>query len=55
MNWTYLGDAVYAAFDGYLVVLRLHDPHDPEEPTIYLEPNVVDALFEFLERVDYDE
>lgn len=55
MTWTYLGDAVYAAFDGYHAVLRVNDPRNTEEPTIYLEPNVVDALFEFLERVDYDE
>lgn len=54
MTWTYLGDAVYAAFDGYHAVLRVNDPRNTEEPTIYLEPGVVDALFEFLEGLSDD-
>lgn len=41
---TYLGDGVYAVFDGYNIVLDLR-MQGPDK--IALEPDVLDALFEF--------
>lgn len=39
----YLGDSVYAAFDGYMIVLTT-DNGDGASNTIYMEPSVIDAL-----------
>lgn len=41
----YLGDAVYASFDGYLVWLHLNDHRT--EPLIALEPAVFNALLDY--------
>lgn len=41
---TYLGDAVYASFDGYQVWLRTGDGNDNR---IALEPSVIDALVQY--------
>jgi hypothetical protein len=41
---TYLGDAVYASFDGYQIKLRTGDG---TAQVIYLEPEVLDALVRF--------
>jgi hypothetical protein len=46
---TYLGDAVYAIYDGYGYWLRLND-HRNEIGQIYLEWPVLDALFAFVEN-----
>ena len=43
----YLGDALFASFDGYMVKLRCASP--PCE--IFLEPSVIEMLFQFVERV----
>ena len=43
----YLGDAVFASFDGYQIRLRCAAP----ECVIYLESNVLEALFQYVERV----
>ena len=40
---TYLGDSVYASFDGWMIKLEANDASE----TIYLEPQVLDALNEF--------
>lgn len=39
----YLGDAVYAANDGYMIALMLDDHRNP--PKIWLESEVLEALF----------
>ena len=39
----YLGDAVYAQNDGYMIGLSLSDHRNP--PVIWLEPRVLEALF----------
>ncbi len=44
---TYLGDAVYAIYDGYGYSLRLND-HRNEEGQIYLEPLVFSNLTNFV-------
>lgn len=41
----YLGDGVYASFDGYHIWLRTGS-HDAE-PAIALEPAVIEALLEY--------
>lgn len=46
-NHTYLGDAVYASFDGYYVWLHLNR-HDAA-PVVGLEPEVVNALLRYAE------
>lgn len=49
MEETYLGDGVYAAFDGYGVMLDLRGQDDTTR--IYLEPAVMDALIVFKTRM----
>lgn len=43
-NEIYLGDAVYASFDGYQIKLRTGDGNNQ---VIYLEPGVYAALTRF--------
>jgi hypothetical protein len=43
---TYLGDAVYASFDGYQIWLRTGDGNNQR---IALEPSVLDALWRYTE------
>ena len=47
MSETYLGDAVYASFDGWQIALRCANP----SCVIYLEPEVFSALLEFAQRI----
>lgn len=44
-NETYLGDAVYASFDGYQIWLRTGDGNDHK---IALEPSVYLALVDYV-------
>jgi hypothetical protein len=46
----YIGDGVYASFDGYQVWLHLGSHDSP--PLIALEPNVMAALVRYAERID---
>lgn len=48
----YLGDSVYADFDGYAVTLTTENgkPNDPSN-LIVLEPDVIAALNRYYERV----
>ena len=46
---TYLGDGVYAQFDGYAVSLIVNDHRN--EPVVVLEPSVLRALNDFYDRV----
>ncbi len=47
----YLGDGVYAGFDGYQIVLWLEDMGAYGPGTIALEPAVLSALQEFREAL----
>lgn len=48
----YLGDSVYASFDGNGIVLTTENglPTDPSN-TIVLEPHVLDSLLNYRERL----
>lgn len=48
----YLGDSVYAQYDGYHIVLTTENglPNDPSN-IIALEPEVIDALVRFRKRI----
>jgi hypothetical protein len=46
----YLGDGVYADFDGFSVVLTTEDGYRATN-TIVLEPEVIAALQRFVERL----
>lgn len=48
-NPTYLGDAVYAYYDGISIQLKLN--HHEAPAVVYLEPQVVEALAQFVERL----
>lgn len=48
----YLGDGLYAHFDGYHFVLRA--PREFGDHVVALEPPVFDALLEYRERVYAD-
>lgn len=43
---SYLGDGVYAIFDGYGIWLHVNDHEDPTD-RVYLEPSVLERLTEF--------
>lgn len=45
----YLGDAVYASFDGYQIRLRCEAPAHPN--VIYLDVDVFNALNTFVDRI----
>ena len=48
---TYLGDGVYAIFDGFGIWLHANDHKDPTDK-IYLEPAVLEALVRFNKEVN---
>ncbi len=47
-NETYLGDAVYASFDGWQIKLRTGDGNNQ---VIYLEPSVWYSLMAFVDSL----
>jgi hypothetical protein len=47
----YLGDSVYADFDGFQIVLTTENGYGATN-TIYMEPDVVAAFLKYKERVD---
>lgn len=51
-NHYYLGDGVYAEFDGFGIWLRTgsHE-HNLCDDKIYLEPDVFDSLNKFVEHI----
>ena len=49
-NVKYLGDSVYAAFDGYTVQIFTNNGMGPEN-VIYLEPEVQISLVQFIESI----
>jgi hypothetical protein len=52
-TFDYLGDGVYARYDGYSITL-LANSHEEPTDVIDLEPNVLDALIRFRDRVTSD-
>jgi len=50
MNKLYLGDAVYADFDGYMITLTTEDGINVTN-TIHLEPEVYEALKIYVDRI----
>lgn len=46
----YLGDSVYADFDGHYVVLTTDNGFGPSN-TIYLEPGALSSLFAYARRI----
>lgn len=46
----YLGDGVYANFDGYYLVLTTEDGKHTSN-TIYLEPTVIEALKHYIDAL----
>jgi hypothetical protein len=49
----YIGDAIYAHYDGYGIELRLNDHRN--ECAVYLEPAVLQALTKFYKRCSQPE
>ena len=49
MNDDYLGDGVYASFDGYHIILDLRGQDSTTR--IALEPSVLEALDRYRERI----
>jgi hypothetical protein len=47
---TYLGDGLYASFDGWQVILRA--PRENGDHVVALEPGVMTALHHYLEALD---
>ena len=52
MKKEYLGDSVYASFDGYRIVLTTENGYDDDpRNTIALEPEVLHKLNDFNKRI----
>jgi hypothetical protein len=49
-NKTYLGDGVYAAYDGWMVALTTENGYEATN-TVYLEPSVLEALQKYVEQL----
>lgn len=47
----YIGDAVYAEFNGYDIILTTENGIEATN-TIVLEPNVIEALKNFIKRIE---
>lgn len=48
---TYLGDGLYADFDGYQIKLMANSYEFPTD-TVYLDPNVTEALLKYIDKVN---
>ena len=48
----YLGDSVYATFDGFYVTLTTENETDVASNTIMLEPSVIIALENFVKKAE---
>jgi hypothetical protein len=49
-KFEYIGDGVYAMFDGYGIVLHANHHEHPTDK-IYLEPQVCESLSHFVDQV----
>jgi len=49
-NADYIGDGVYAVFDGTGIELKINDFNNPTD-VAYLEPEVLNALIRFAKRM----
>lgn len=47
----YLGDSVYATYDGYGFTLHTSESAETDKAIIYLEPMTMEMLIEFYKRV----
>ena len=50
MPKTYLGDSVYATFDGFSIILTTENGGEPSN-TIIMEPQVCNALERFVDQL----
>ena len=48
-KFTYLGDGLYASFDGYQIELRANSMTMPTDK-VFLEPSVMRSLIKYAER-----
>jgi hypothetical protein len=48
----YLGDGLYADFDGFHILLKANSPANPTD-TVYLEPAVFAALMGYAKRIGW--
>jgi len=49
---TYLGDGLYASFDGWMLTLKT--PREDGEHWVGLEPDILRALLRFVESIERD-
>ena len=49
-KWEHIGDGVYVKFDGFGVWLH-NNSHDNPTDKIYLEPQILQALNEYVEKM----
>jgi hypothetical protein len=47
---SYLGDSVYADFDGFAIILTTENGYGPNN-WIYMEPMIVDAFIGYVKRL----
>lgn len=46
----YLGDGIYASWDGFQIALKANHPEYPTD-TVYLDPSVVEAFERFRKEI----
>jgi hypothetical protein len=47
----YLGDGLYAEYDGYQVALKANSREHPSD-TVYLEPYTLERFVKFVEKIN---
>lgn len=52
MKETYLGDGLYASFDGWQFKLRA--PRESGDHEVYLDPQILDAFISFVKKHKVD-
>jgi hypothetical protein len=48
-EFSYIGDGVYAKYDGYGILIHVNDHKNPTDK-VYLEPGVLQSLNDFFNR-----
>lgn len=49
-KFRYLGDGLYAVYDGYQIELRANDLNNPTD-NVYLDPNTLSNFLNFVESL----
>lgn len=54
MDAQYIGDGLYAEFDGYHIVIKANDLHRPTD-TVYLDFSTAEALRDYINKTFFED